>query len=55
MLRGVLADRVMPQHFALADIAPTARAEELDVFAWGRLTEAVCSAPSKAQAPGANA
>lgn len=41
MLRGVLADRVTAEHFAIANIAPTARAEELDVFAWGRLTDAV--------------
>ena len=43
MLRGVLADRVTTAQFALANIAPTARAEELDIFAWGRLTDAVTS------------
>jgi 16S rRNA (adenine1518-N6/adenine1519-N6)-dimethyltransferase len=41
MLRGALRGLVDEGAFACADVAPTARAEELDVHAWGRLTECV--------------
>lgn len=34
MLRGALAGIVSPEHFDAAGIAPTARAEELDVHQW---------------------
>jgi 16S rRNA (adenine1518-N6/adenine1519-N6)-dimethyltransferase len=37
MLRRSLADRVDAEAFARAGVAPTARAEDLDVAAWGRL------------------
>jgi 16S rRNA (adenine1518-N6/adenine1519-N6)-dimethyltransferase len=37
MLRGSLAGVVAPEAFAAAGVAPTARAEELDVEEWGRL------------------
>ena len=37
MLRGALAGVVDPASFAAADVPPTARAEELDIDAWGRL------------------
>jgi 16S rRNA (adenine1518-N6/adenine1519-N6)-dimethyltransferase len=37
MLRRALDGLVAPDAFAAAGIAPTARAEELDVTAWGRL------------------
>jgi 16S rRNA (adenine1518-N6/adenine1519-N6)-dimethyltransferase len=37
MLRGALAGVVAPEAFEAAGVAPTARAEELDVLAWGRL------------------
>jgi 16S rRNA (adenine1518-N6/adenine1519-N6)-dimethyltransferase len=37
MLRGALAGVVDPSAFDAAGVAPTARAEELDVEAWGRL------------------
>ena len=37
MLRGTLAGVVSPSAFEAAGVAPTARAEELDVQAWGRL------------------
>jgi 16S rRNA (adenine1518-N6/adenine1519-N6)-dimethyltransferase len=37
MLRGALAGRVSPQAFAAAGVAPEARAEMLDIEAWGRL------------------
>lgn len=37
MLRGALAGLVAPEAFAAAGVVPTARAEELDVDAWGRL------------------
>jgi 16S rRNA (adenine1518-N6/adenine1519-N6)-dimethyltransferase len=40
MLRRSLGDLVAPAAFEAAGVAPTARAEELDVVAWGRLTEA---------------
>ncbi len=41
MLRRSLGDLVTPEHFDLAGVAPTARAEELDVTAWRRLADAV--------------
>lgn len=44
MLRGALAAAVTPEAFAAAGVAPTARAEELGVEAWGRL--AAWSPPS---------
>lgn len=37
MLRGNLAGIVEPDAFEAAGVSPTARAEELDVAAWGRL------------------
>lgn len=37
MLRGALAGIVSPVAFEEAGVAPTARAEELDVETWGRL------------------
>lgn len=37
MLRGALAGVVSPEAFVAAGVAPTARAEELDVETWGRL------------------
>ena len=40
MLRGNLAGLVNESHFAAAHVAPTARAEELDVHAWVRLAQA---------------
>lgn len=40
MLRRSLADIVDPEAFAAAGVDPTARAEELDVYAWGRLAAA---------------
>jgi 16S rRNA (adenine1518-N6/adenine1519-N6)-dimethyltransferase len=44
MLRRSLAGLVDPAGFECAGIRPEARAEDLDVVAWGRLAE--CSAPS---------
>ena len=41
MLRGSLAGRVSPDQFEEADIAPTARAEELSVHDWMRLARIV--------------
>lgn len=41
MLRGAMAGRVTPEQFEAADIAPTARAEELSVHDWIRLTHVV--------------
>lgn len=41
MLRGSLAGRVSPEQFEEADIAPTARAEELSVHDWIRLARIV--------------
>lgn len=41
MLRGSLNGRVTAVQFEQAGIAPTCRAEELDVHAWGRLTRVV--------------
>ncbi len=43
MLRRSLAGRVGPDAFAAAGVSPQARAEELDVVAWGRL--AACAGP----------
>jgi 16S rRNA (adenine1518-N6/adenine1519-N6)-dimethyltransferase len=40
MLRRSLASVVSPATFVAADVAPTARPEELDVAAWCRLTDA---------------
>jgi 16S rRNA (adenine1518-N6/adenine1519-N6)-dimethyltransferase len=37
MLRRSLAGVVAPESFAAAGVRPDARAEELDVAAWGRL------------------
>lgn len=45
MLRRSLDGIVTPEQFTAADVAPTARPEELDVAAWCRLAEAVQSAP----------
>jgi 16S rRNA A1518/A1519 N6-dimethyltransferase RsmA/KsgA/DIM1 with predicted DNA glycosylase/AP lyase activity len=41
MLRGSLAGLATPAQIAAAGIEPTARAEELDVEAWGRLAREV--------------
>ena len=41
MLRRVLDGVVSVEQFDLAEINPTSRAEELDVFGWGRLAAAV--------------
>ena len=41
MLRGALAGRVSPEQFDAANIAPTARAEELNVHDWIRLAHIV--------------
>jgi 16S rRNA A1518/A1519 N6-dimethyltransferase RsmA/KsgA/DIM1 with predicted DNA glycosylase/AP lyase activity len=41
MLRGALAGRVSPEQFDAANIAPTARAEELSVHDWIRLAHVV--------------
>jgi len=43
MLRSSLKDLVTPEQFEHAEIAPTARAEELDVHDWIRLTREVYS------------
>jgi len=43
MLRRSLADRVTPAAFEAAGIRPDARPEELDITAWGRLTDASAS------------
>jgi len=40
MLRRSLAGTVAPEAFELAGVAPSARAEELDVADWGRLAGA---------------
>ena len=40
MLRRSLAGLVAPDAFAAAGVNPEARAEELDVTAWGRLAAA---------------
>ena len=41
MLRGALGGHVEPADFACAGVRPEARAEELDVAAWGRLAACV--------------
>ena len=41
MLRGAMAGRVTPEQFEAAGILPTARAEELSVHDWIRLTHVV--------------
>jgi 16S rRNA (adenine1518-N6/adenine1519-N6)-dimethyltransferase len=43
MLRRSLADLVTDAAFEAAGVAPTARAEELSIHDWGRLTDAVVS------------
>ena len=43
MLRRSLSGRVTASAFALADVNPEARPEELDVAAWGRLAAAVAT------------
>jgi 16S rRNA (adenine1518-N6/adenine1519-N6)-dimethyltransferase len=43
MLRRSLSSNVAAQAFDCASIEPTARAEELDVVAWGRLADCVSS------------
>ena len=43
MLRRSLDGRVTDEQFAAAAVAPDTRPEQLDVVAWGRLTEAVAS------------
>lgn len=53
MLRRALAGVVGPEAFAAAGVAPEARAEELDVEAWGRL--AAVPAPASPAAGGAAA
>jgi 16S rRNA (adenine1518-N6/adenine1519-N6)-dimethyltransferase len=45
MLRRSLDGRVTAEQFERAEVASDARPEELDVEAWGRLTEAVTPAP----------
>ena len=46
MLRGALAGVVDPEAFAAAGVSPQARAEELDVEAWGRLAAWPAPAPN---------
>ena len=46
MLRGALAGVVDETAFAAAGVRPEARAEELDIIAWGRLTACTASGPS---------
>jgi 16S rRNA (adenine1518-N6/adenine1519-N6)-dimethyltransferase len=41
MLRRALAGLVTPEQFVAAGVAPEARAEDLDVDAWGRLASAL--------------
>ena len=43
MLRRSLDGVVTPEQFAAAEVAPTARPEELDVVAWCRLADAVAA------------
>lgn len=43
MLRRSLAERVAPEQFEEAAIAPDARPEQLDVVDWGRLADAVAA------------
>jgi 16S rRNA (adenine1518-N6/adenine1519-N6)-dimethyltransferase len=51
MLRRSLAGVVDPAAFAAAGVAPTARPEELDVEAWGRLAGWRSSTPSSTRSP----
>ncbi len=44
MLRRSLSGIISPDTFVAADVAPTARPEELDVAAWCRLTDAAMAA-----------
>lgn len=46
MLRRSLDGIVTAEQFAAAGVAPTARPEELDMFAWCRLADAVATAPA---------
>ncbi|CAB4743819.1 MAG: 16S rRNA (adenine(1518)-N(6)/adenine(1519)-N(6))-dimethyltransferase RsmA [Actinobacteria bacterium] len=46
MLRRSLSGLVDAEAFERAGVEPTARAEELDVFAWGRLAAAAAAAPT---------
>ena len=46
MLRRALSDLVTTEQFAAAGVRPEARAEELDIGAWGRLADAVAAAPA---------
>lgn len=55
MLRRSLAGLVTDEQFADADVAPTARPEELDVAAWCRLADAVASTGSPADGSRAEA
>ncbi len=50
MLRRSLAGLVTPEAFEAAGVVPTARPEELDVEAWGRLAAAARSERAKASA-----
>jgi 16S rRNA (adenine1518-N6/adenine1519-N6)-dimethyltransferase len=45
MLRRSLDGVVSAAQFAAADVAPSARPEELDIAAWGRLADAVGAGP----------
>jgi 16S rRNA (adenine1518-N6/adenine1519-N6)-dimethyltransferase len=45
MLRRSLAALVGPEAFEAAGVRPEARAEELDVLAWGRLATCASSPP----------
>ena len=47
MLRRSLAGVVAPEAFAAADVAPTARPEELAVDDWCRLTDDVLATPTE--------
>lgn len=51
MLRGNLAGTVVESDFVAAGVAPTARAEELDVHAWVRLATAVEARSGVVQSP----
>jgi 16S rRNA (adenine1518-N6/adenine1519-N6)-dimethyltransferase len=45
MLRGAMAGVVTPEQFEAAGIAPTARAEELNIHDWLRLAHVIEGAP----------
>jgi 16S rRNA (adenine1518-N6/adenine1519-N6)-dimethyltransferase len=47
MLRRSLAGVVSPECFDAADVAPTARPEELDLEAWARLTSCASNTPER--------